>query len=260
MSYALNRLGARNCAIQYSGKRKKAGATDTNPSHPKAHRTSVADAQGTGRRAQHQAPAAGDAPPADLTLPNLLSGGRASASMWQVSQHLNPRRFLAVCVGRDTDAVSQMTGATACTDRAVLPLRERGARTLKQLARVLQTPWHELLVCIPESATLRCQDLANSALNDASSNESTFKTPYFDLHDWPCTLKACYTSVMRGDHCAGGVTINMLRNNGESWIEVFSSSLFFGKCRNGLLAEIQACSCALLCLASLLSSLSVPSS
>ena len=164
------------------------------------------------------------------------------------------------CVGLNTDAISQMLGATACTDSTVLPLRERGARTLKQLARVFHTPWHKLLVSIPEGATLRCQELANLALDDASSKENTFKTPYQCLHDWPCTLKACYSSVVRGDHCAGGVTTNMLRNNGESWTKVFSSSLFFGKCRNGLLAEIQACSCALLCLASLLSSLSIPSS
>ena len=39
----------------------------------------------------------------------------------------------------------------------------------------------------------------------------------------------------------------------KSWTEVFSASLFFGRCRNGLLAEIRACCCALLSLLSLYS-------
>ena len=233
LSYAWNRLGARN-VTKNSGKRKNLGNPDPNPCPSKAHRTSVADAQGPGRRAQHQAPEAREAPPANLSLPSLLSNDVASASVWQVSRHLNLRRFLAVCVGHNTDAIFKMLGVTACTDSNARPLRERGARTLKQLARVLHTPWHKLLVGIPEGATLRSQELANLALDDASSKENTYKTPYRCLHDWPCTLKACYSSVVRGDHCAGGVTINMLQNNGESWIEVFSSSLFFGKCRNGL--------------------------
>ena len=259
LSYAWKRLGARNAARNV-GKSKNFDDSDPNPCRSKAQRTTDADAQGSGRRAQHKAPEASVGPPANLSLPNLLSNGAAAASMWQVSRRLNPRRFLAVCVGCDPDAISQMLGTTACTDRSVLPLRDRGARTLKQLARVLHTPWHKLFVNIPQGAILRCCELANLALEGASSRGSTNEPPYRNLRDWPCTVKACYTSVMRGDHCAGGVTINMLHNGDESWTEVFSASLFFGKCHNGLLAEIQACSCALLCLASLLTSLSTSSS
>ena len=134
-----------------------------------------------------------------------------------------------------------------------------------QLARILHTPWHKLLVCIPPGATFKCCELADTALDGASSSENMSEITFQSFRDWPCTLKASYHSALRGDHGAGGVTISMLHDDDDDddddddVLDV-SSALFFGKCRNGLLAEIQACCCALLCFASLLASVSTPTS
>ena len=109
LSYAWQRLGARN-VTRNTGKRKNLDHTDPNTCPGKTRRTSIADTQGAGRRAQREAPAASTnpGPPANLSLPNLLSSGADAASLWQVSRRLDPRRFLAVCGGCDPGAVSQM--------------------------------------------------------------------------------------------------------------------------------------------------------
>ena len=99
--------------------------------------------------------------------------------------------------------------------------------------------------------------LAAKALESRSFTEAGNPISWWKLAAHrPVIFRANFADVSKGTECAFGICISMqCEGDGDDWVEIFTCSAFLEGCSNGSLCAMQSsCGCALLALASLLSS------
>ena len=161
-----------------------------------------------------------------------------------------------VCLGDNLETVSRMLGKWSCTEPALRGVRDAAGRTLKKLSAALRVPWHKLVSCISRRANASTVKPAAKALKSRSFTETGNPISWWKLAAHrPVIFRANFAGVSKGTDCVFGICISMqCEGDDDDWIEIFTWSVFLEGCSNGSLCAMQSCGCALLALASLLSS------
>ena len=161
-----------------------------------------------------------------------------------------------VCLGDNLETVNRMLGKWSCTDASLRGVRDAAGRTLKKLSAALRVPWHKLVSCISRKSNARAVKLAAEALASKSFTETGSPVSWWKLAaDRPVIFRAHFADVSKSPDSAFGICISMqCEGDDDDWVEIFSCPVFLRGCSNGSLCAMQSCGCALLALASLLSS------
>ena len=206
-----------------------------------------------------------EAPDTTVAVPNpasfnsscsLLARLGSDVSLWGAALSKPCHRIHMVCLGDNLETVNRMLGKWSCTEPSLRGVRDAAGRTLKKLSAALRVPWHKLVSCISRKGNARAVGLADEALTTRSFTEVGNPVSWWKLAAHrPVIFRANFADVSKGSDCAFGICISMqCEGDDDDWIEIFSCSVFLGGCCNGSLCAMQSCGCALLALASLLSS------